>query len=87
MFGFALTALFAISSVYLRGYLEDKLIGEVLQQNLADYANKFYVDPNDKSHRIDMALSGTVAIAGLVWLAWERRRTVAAAPVLAVETI
>jgi len=34
-----------------------------------------------------MALSGTVAIAGLVWLAWERRRTVAAAPVLAVETI
>src|ERR1700733_2692034 len=49
LFGFALTALFAISSVYLRGYLEDKLIGEVLQQNLADYAKKFYVDPNDIS--------------------------------------
>ena len=46
VFGFALTVLFAISAVYLRGYLEDKLIGEVLAQNLEDYANKFYIDPN-----------------------------------------
>ncbi|MBS0486708.1 MAG: two-component sensor histidine kinase, partial [Proteobacteria bacterium] len=30
LFGFALTALFALSAIYLRGYLEDKLIGEAL---------------------------------------------------------
>jgi signal transduction histidine kinase len=46
MFGFALTVLFAISAIYLRSYLEDKLIGETLEQNLQDYADKFYLDPN-----------------------------------------
>ena len=49
LFGLGLTALFAASTLYLRGYLEDKLIGDVMQQNLEDYANKFYVDPNDIS--------------------------------------
>jgi len=45
LFGLALTALFAVSAIYLRQYLEDKLIGEVLQKNLQDYADKFYIDP------------------------------------------
>lgn len=45
LFGLALTALFAVSAIYLRHYLEDKLIGQVLQKNLQDYADKFYVDP------------------------------------------
>jgi signal transduction histidine kinase len=45
LFGFALTALFALSAIYLRGYLEDKLIGETLQQNLQGYADAFYKDP------------------------------------------
>ena len=46
LFGFALTALFALSALYLRGYLEDKLIGEALGQNLQGYADGFYKDPN-----------------------------------------
>lgn len=45
LFGLALTALFALSAVYLRTYLEDKLIGETLQQNLQGYADAFYKDP------------------------------------------
>src|ERR1700682_3201406 len=45
LFGLALTALFAVSAVYLRTYLEDKLIGETLQQNLQGYADAFYKDP------------------------------------------
>src|SRR5437763_6188127 len=45
LFGFALAALFALSAVYLRGYLEGKLIGETLQQNLQGYADAFYRDP------------------------------------------
>jgi signal transduction histidine kinase len=47
LFGFALTALFALSAVYLRGYLEDKLIGEALVKNLDDYAAKFHQDPSN----------------------------------------
>src|ERR1041385_117401 len=45
LFGLALTALFAISAIYLRGYLEDKLIDETLQQNVTGYADAFYRDP------------------------------------------
>jgi len=45
LFGFALTVLFAVSAIYLRSYLEDKLIGETLQQNLQGYADAFYKDP------------------------------------------
>jgi signal transduction histidine kinase len=45
LFGLTLTALFAVSAVYLRTYLEDKLIGETLQQNLQGYADTFYKDP------------------------------------------
>ena len=45
LFGLTLTALFALSAIYLRSYLEDKLIGETLQQNLKGYADAFYKDP------------------------------------------
>ncbi|MGH8042466.1 MAG: sensor histidine kinase [Rudaea sp.] len=48
LFGFALTALFALSAIYLRGYLEDKLIGEALVKNVDDYATKFHEDPNNE---------------------------------------
>ncbi|MBS0570980.1 MAG: HAMP domain-containing histidine kinase [Proteobacteria bacterium] len=48
LFGFALTALFALSAVYLRGYLEDKLIGEALIKNVDDYAAKFHEDPSNE---------------------------------------
>jgi len=46
LFGLALTTLFALSAIYLRSYLEDKLIGEALQQNLQGYADSFYKDPS-----------------------------------------
>jgi len=45
LFGFALAALFALSANFLRSYLEDKLIGETLQQNLQGYADAYYKDP------------------------------------------
>jgi signal transduction histidine kinase len=49
LFGLALTALFALSAIYVRTYLEDKLIGEALEQNLQGYADGFYKDPNTRS--------------------------------------
>ncbi len=48
LFGFALTALFALAAIYLRGYLEDKLIGEALIKNVEDYAAKFHEDPSNE---------------------------------------
>ncbi len=42
LFGTALTALFAASAVFLRGYLEDTLIGETLSRELGNYAEAFY---------------------------------------------
>jgi signal transduction histidine kinase len=45
IFGLTLTALFAVSSVLLRGWLESNLIGETLQDNLEGYADSFYKDP------------------------------------------
>ena len=48
LFGFALTVLFALSAIYLRGYLEDKLIGEALVKNVDDYATKFHEDPSNE---------------------------------------
>jgi signal transduction histidine kinase len=48
LFGLALTALFAVSAVYLRSYLEDKLIGEALVKNVNDYALKFHEDPSNE---------------------------------------
>lgn len=46
LFGLALTALFALSAVLLRDWLESNLIGETLQQNLTGYADAFYEDPD-----------------------------------------
>src|SRR5450432_2691104 len=48
LFGLTLTALFAVSAVYLRTYLEDKLIGEALVKNVNDYALKFHEDPSNE---------------------------------------
>src|SRR5690242_15843948 len=60
LFGLALTALFALSAVYLRGYLEDKLIGETLQQNLEGYADAFYRDPNTPGVPLDKIVGYTI---------------------------
>lgn len=46
LFGLALTALFALSAVLLRDWLESNLIGQTLQQNLTGYAEAFYEDPD-----------------------------------------
>lgn len=46
LFGLALTALFALSAVLLRDWLESNLIGQTLQQNLTGYADAFYEDPD-----------------------------------------
>jgi signal transduction histidine kinase len=59
LFGLALTALFAVSAVYLRSYLEDKLIGETLQQNLQGYADKFYKDPTTPGVPLDKIVGYT----------------------------
>jgi signal transduction histidine kinase len=44
--GTGLTALFALSAIYLRDRLENQLIGDALAGNLDDYANSFYIDPS-----------------------------------------
>ena len=63
LFGFALAALFALSAVYLRGYLENKLIGDTLEQNLQGYADAFYRDPSTPVI-IGRAVSGAQPGAG-----------------------
>ena len=45
LLGFGLTGLFAVATVLLREQLEDQLIGEALVQNVDDYAEQFYRDP------------------------------------------
>ncbi|MCE7951565.1 MAG: sensor histidine kinase [Xanthomonadales bacterium PRO7] len=60
LFGFALTALFALSAIYLRGYLEDKLIGGTLEQNLQGYADAFYKDPNTPGVPFDKIVGYTL---------------------------
>lgn len=45
LFGTALTALFAASAIFLRGYLEDTLIGDTLARELDNYADTYYRDP------------------------------------------
>src|SRR6478672_831251 len=59
LFGFALAALFALSAVYLRGYLENKLIGDTLQQNLSGYADAFYRDPSTPGVPLDKIVGYT----------------------------
>jgi signal transduction histidine kinase len=45
LFGTLLSILFALSTLFLRNYLEDQLIGATLQQELDDYVNKLRLDP------------------------------------------
>lgn len=46
LFGIVLVAAFASASVYLRTRLETELIGDTLQRNVNQYANSFYVHPD-----------------------------------------
>ncbi len=45
LFGTLLSILFALSTLFLRNYLEDQLIGATLQQELDDYVNQLRLDP------------------------------------------
>ena len=45
LLGLGLTGLFATATVVLRERLEDQLIGEALMENVGDYADQFYRDP------------------------------------------
>ena len=40
LFGTLLSALFALSTLFLQNYLEDQLIGATLKQELDDYVNR-----------------------------------------------
>lgn len=45
LFGTLLSALFAISTLFLQSYLEDELIGSTLKQELDDYLVQLHKDP------------------------------------------
>lgn len=45
IFGTLLSALFALSTLFLQHYLEDQLIGATLKQELDDYVNQLRLDP------------------------------------------
>ena len=45
LFGTLLSALFALSMLFLQNNLEDQLIGETLQEELDDYVNQLKLDP------------------------------------------
>src|SRR6186713_2190653 len=47
LLGLGLTGLFATATVLLRERLEDQLIGEALMENVGDYADQFYSDPEN----------------------------------------
>lgn len=46
LFGTLLSALFALSTLFLQNYLEDQLIGATLKQELDDYVNQLRLDPS-----------------------------------------
>lgn len=46
LLGSGLTAAFALSTIFLRAQLENQLIGEALEKNLAGYAESFYRSPD-----------------------------------------
>jgi len=46
LFGTLLSALFALSTLFLQNYLEDQLIGATLKQELDDYVTQLYLDPS-----------------------------------------
>ena len=45
LFGTLLSVLFALSTLFLRNYLEDQLIGATLKQELDDYVEQLRLDP------------------------------------------
>jgi len=45
LFGTLLSALFALSTLFLQNYLEDQLIGATLDQELEDYVTQLKLDP------------------------------------------
>ena len=53
LLGFGLTGLFAVATVLLREQLEDQLIGEALFENVTDYAEAFYVNPESTNFRFE----------------------------------
>ncbi|OHE79608.1 MAG: two-component sensor histidine kinase [Lysobacterales bacterium GWF1_69_6] len=65
LLGFGLTGLFAVATVLLREQLEDQLIGEALFQNVADYAEQFYRDPEG---------SGGLAFEKITGIVYSERR-------------
>jgi signal transduction histidine kinase len=46
LFGTLLSALFALSTLFLQNYLEDQLIGATLKRELDDYVSRLRVDPS-----------------------------------------
>jgi signal transduction histidine kinase len=46
IFGTLLSALFALSTLFLQNYLEDQLIGATLKQELDDYVSQLRIDPS-----------------------------------------
>lgn len=46
LFGTLLSALFALSTLFLQNYLEDQLIGATLKQELDDYVSQLRLDPS-----------------------------------------
>jgi signal transduction histidine kinase len=46
VFGTLLSALFALSTLFLQNYLEDQLIGTTLKRELDDYVDQLRVDPS-----------------------------------------
>jgi signal transduction histidine kinase len=46
LFGTLLSALFALSTLFLQNYLEDQLIGATLEQELDDYVRQLRLDPS-----------------------------------------
>ncbi|MGD2128157.1 MAG: HAMP domain-containing sensor histidine kinase [Lysobacterales bacterium] len=46
LFGTLLSALFALSTLFLQNYLEDQLIGATLKKELDDYVSQLRVDPS-----------------------------------------
>ena len=46
VFGTLLSALFALSTLFLQNYLEDQLIGTTLKRELDDYVDQLRLDPS-----------------------------------------
>ncbi|MGE4073453.1 MAG: sensor histidine kinase [Lysobacterales bacterium] len=74
LFGTALTALFAAAAIFLRGYLEDTLIGDTLAQEVANFADTYYRDPTSPGVPFSKIRGYTIArnIRGNVPFKWQQ---------------